>query len=150
LSWCLGWGILLLLPWLQLARRCRAEPTRRCFPPAALPRAALVLALAHLIMSRQLPLRLRVLVPAVENSISGGAFRPLDVLQTRSGLTVEVGRGLGAARAQPARVQCMASPPEPACRTSLPEAACPQQPTPTWRLSSAGAARPAAERQHGR
>ena len=50
-----------------------------------------VLALAQMIMAARLPVRLRVLVPAVENSVSGNAFRPLDVLQTRKGLTVEVG-----------------------------------------------------------
>ena len=55
--------------------------------------AALLLALSHVIMSAQLPVRLRLLVPAVENSISGNAYRPLDVLQTRAGLTVEV-RGM--------------------------------------------------------
>jgi len=53
--------------------------------------AAHVLALAHMIMAARLPLRLRVLVPAVENSVSGNAFRPLDVLETRKGLSVEVG-----------------------------------------------------------
>ena len=51
---------------------------------------ALVLALAHLVMSAALPVRLRVLVPAVENAISGNAYRPLDVLATRAGITVEV------------------------------------------------------------
>jgi leucyl aminopeptidase len=50
-----------------------------------------VLALAQMIMAADLPLRLRVLVPTVENSVSGDAFRPLDVLRTRKGLTVEVG-----------------------------------------------------------
>jgi leucyl aminopeptidase len=50
-----------------------------------------VLALAQMIMAARLPVRLRVLVPAVENSVSGDAYRPLDVLQTRKGLTVEVG-----------------------------------------------------------
>jgi len=55
--------------------------------------AALMLALAHVIMSSRLPVRLRVLVPAVENSVSGDAYRPLDVLQTRAGITIEqVGR----------------------------------------------------------
>jgi leucyl aminopeptidase len=55
--------------------------------------AALVLALAHVLMSRAAPLRLRVLVPAVENAVSGDAYRPLDVLQSRAGITVEqVGR----------------------------------------------------------
>lgn len=53
--------------------------------------AAFVLGLAHVVMSRKLPVRLRVLVPAVENSVSGNAMRPLDVLTTRKGLTVEVG-----------------------------------------------------------
>ena len=50
-----------------------------------------VLGLADMIMGAKLPLRLRVLVPAVENAVSGDAFRPLDVLKTRKGLTVEVG-----------------------------------------------------------
>lgn len=53
--------------------------------------AALMLGLAHAIMALQLPVRLRLLVPAVENAIGGNAMRPLDVLQTRKGLTVEVG-----------------------------------------------------------
>jgi leucyl aminopeptidase len=53
--------------------------------------AASVLALAHMIMARGLPLRLRVLIPAVENSISGDAFRPRDVYRSRKGATVEVG-----------------------------------------------------------
>ncbi len=53
--------------------------------------AAQVLALAKAVMARGLPVRLAVLVPAVENAVSGNAFRPLDVLQTRKGLTVEVG-----------------------------------------------------------
>jgi leucyl aminopeptidase len=53
--------------------------------------AALVLALSHVIMALGLPVRLRTLVPAVENSISGNALRPLDVINTRKGLTVEVG-----------------------------------------------------------
>jgi leucyl aminopeptidase len=53
--------------------------------------AAQVLGLAHMIMDARLPVRLRVLVPAVENAISGNAFHPKDILQTRKGLTVEVG-----------------------------------------------------------
>jgi leucyl aminopeptidase len=53
--------------------------------------AAHVLGLASMLMAANLPLRLRVLIPAVENSVSGDAFRPLDVLRTRKGLTVEVG-----------------------------------------------------------
>ena len=53
--------------------------------------AACVLALAQLIMQNQLPVRLRVVIPAVENAIAGNAFRPGDVLATRAGLSVEVG-----------------------------------------------------------
>jgi leucyl aminopeptidase len=53
--------------------------------------AASVLGLASVIMDAALPIRLRVVIPAVENSVSGNAFRPGDVLQTRRGLSVEVG-----------------------------------------------------------
>lgn len=53
--------------------------------------AAHVLGLARMVMMAGLPVRLRVLIPAVENAISGNAFRPMDVLPTRKGLTVEVG-----------------------------------------------------------
>jgi len=53
--------------------------------------AAHVLGLAAMIMAAGLGLRLRVLIPAVENAVSGDAMRPLDVLATRKGLTVEVG-----------------------------------------------------------
>jgi leucyl aminopeptidase len=52
--------------------------------------AATVLGLAHMIMTLGLAVRLRVIVPAVENSISAGAFRPQDVLTSRKGLTVEI------------------------------------------------------------
>ena len=47
--------------------------------------------LAQMIMAARLPVRLRVLIPAVENSIAGNAFRPGDVLKSRKGLTVEIG-----------------------------------------------------------
>lgn len=50
-----------------------------------------VLALARLIMQAQLPVRLLVLVPAVENSVSGNAYRPGDVIPTRQGLSIEIG-----------------------------------------------------------
>ena len=53
--------------------------------------AAHALALADLIMGANLPVRLHLLVPAVENAIAGNAFRPGDVLQSRKGLTVEIG-----------------------------------------------------------
>ena len=52
--------------------------------------AAHVIGLAHLIMAFKLPVRLRVLVPAVENAVSDNAMRPGDVLTTRKGLTVEI------------------------------------------------------------
>src|SRR6056297_34845 len=52
--------------------------------------AATVLGLAGMIMATKTPVRLRVLVPAVENSVSGNAFRPGDILTSRKGLTVEV------------------------------------------------------------
>jgi leucyl aminopeptidase len=53
--------------------------------------AAHVLALARLIMQAQLPVRLLVLIPAVENSVSGNAYRPGDVIPTRKGLNIEIG-----------------------------------------------------------
>ena len=53
--------------------------------------AANVLGLAHMIMDAKMPVRLRVLIPAVENSISANAFRPGDVLRSRKGVTVEIG-----------------------------------------------------------
>lgn len=53
--------------------------------------AAHALGLAQMIMAAGLNVRLRVLIPAVENAISGDAFRPGDVLQSRKGLTVEIG-----------------------------------------------------------
>jgi len=52
--------------------------------------AATVLGLAHMIMGLKLPIKLRVLIPAVENSISESSFRPQDILVSRKGLTVEI------------------------------------------------------------
>lgn len=52
--------------------------------------AAQALALGQLIMARNLPVRLRVLVPAVENAIAGNAYRPGDIIETYQGLTVEI------------------------------------------------------------
>ncbi len=52
--------------------------------------AANVLGLAQMIMAADLPVRLRVLIPAVENSVSGNSFRPGDILTSRKGLTVEI------------------------------------------------------------
>jgi leucyl aminopeptidase len=53
--------------------------------------AAHVLALGRMVMAAKLPVRLTILVPAVENAISGDAMRPGDVLNSRKGLTIEVG-----------------------------------------------------------
>ncbi|RKF17225.1 leucyl aminopeptidase family protein [Roseovarius spongiae] len=52
--------------------------------------AATVLGLAHMIMALDLPLRLRVLIPAVENAVAGNSFRPGDILTARNGKTVEI------------------------------------------------------------
>ena len=53
--------------------------------------AATALALAHMVMARGLKVRLRVLIPAVENAIAGSSFRPRDIYTSRKGITVEVG-----------------------------------------------------------
>jgi leucyl aminopeptidase len=53
--------------------------------------AAHALALARLVMQHDLPVRLLLLIPAVENSVSGNAYRPGDVIDTRKGLSVEIG-----------------------------------------------------------
>jgi leucyl aminopeptidase len=53
--------------------------------------AATALALAHMIMARKLKVRLRVIIPAVENSISGASFRPRDIYPSRKGINVEIG-----------------------------------------------------------
>ncbi len=53
--------------------------------------AAHAIALAQLVMERGLPYRLQLLVPAVENAVSGNAYRPGDIVRTRAGLTVEIG-----------------------------------------------------------
>jgi leucyl aminopeptidase len=53
--------------------------------------AAHALALARLVMIHQLPVRLQLLIPAVENSVAGNAYRPGDIIATRKGLSVEIG-----------------------------------------------------------
>jgi leucyl aminopeptidase len=53
--------------------------------------AAHALALARIVMKSKLPVRVHLLIPAVENAISGNAYRPGDVLKSRKGLTVEIG-----------------------------------------------------------
>ncbi|WP_397544006.1 leucyl aminopeptidase family protein [Roseovarius salis] len=52
--------------------------------------AATVMGLADMIMALRLPVRLRILIPAVENAVSGASFRPGDILTARNGMTVEV------------------------------------------------------------
>jgi leucyl aminopeptidase len=53
--------------------------------------AAVVVGLAKTLMAAQAPIRLRVMVPAVDNAIAGNAFRPRDIIRTRAGKTVEIG-----------------------------------------------------------
>jgi leucyl aminopeptidase len=53
--------------------------------------AAVMLGLASALMSAKTPIRLRLLIPAVENSVAGNAYRPLDIVRTRNGKTVEIG-----------------------------------------------------------
>jgi len=53
--------------------------------------AAITLGLAGALMAAKAPIRLRLLIPAVENSVAGNAYRPRDVVRTRSGKTVEIG-----------------------------------------------------------
>ena len=53
--------------------------------------AAHVLGLAQMIIAAKIPVRLRVLIPAVENSVDGESFRPGDIIKTRKGLSVEIG-----------------------------------------------------------
>jgi leucyl aminopeptidase len=53
--------------------------------------AAHVLGLARMIMHAKLPINLRVLIPAVENSVAGNAYRPGDIIKSRKGITIEIG-----------------------------------------------------------
>ncbi len=53
--------------------------------------AAIMLGLTQLIIEEKLPIRIRTLIPAVENMVGGNAFRPQDILPTRKGLTIEIG-----------------------------------------------------------
>jgi leucyl aminopeptidase len=53
--------------------------------------AAIMLGLTQLIIEEKLPIRIKTLIPAVENMVGGNAFRPQDIIQTRKGLTVEIG-----------------------------------------------------------
>ena len=80
--------------------------------------AATVLALAHMIMDGQLPVRLRVLIPAVENAISGNAFRPGDVYRARKGLTVEIGNTDAEGRLVLADALALADEERPTCSST--------------------------------
>jgi len=81
--------------------------------------AATVMGLAHMIMTLGLELRLRVLVPAVENAINGSAFRPQDILTSRKGLTVEVNNTDAEGRLVLADALALADEEEPDCLISM-------------------------------
>ncbi|MCF2871707.1 leucyl aminopeptidase family protein [Octadecabacter sp. G9-8] len=81
--------------------------------------AATVLGLAHMIMALKLDLRLRVLIPAVENSVDGSAFRPGDVLNSRKGLTVEVNNTDAEGRLVLADALALADEDKPDCIISM-------------------------------
>ncbi|MBC6439961.1 MAG: leucyl aminopeptidase family protein [Rhodospirillales bacterium] len=53
--------------------------------------AACVLAVAHQVMATDLPVRLRVIIPAVDNALDGNAIKPADILPTRKGIWIEIG-----------------------------------------------------------
>lgn len=75
--------------------------------------SAAVLGLAHMVMATGLNLRLRVLIPAVENSVAGNAFRPGDILTSRRGLTVEINNTDAEGRLVLADALCFAAEDEP-------------------------------------
>jgi leucyl aminopeptidase len=81
--------------------------------------AANALGLAHMIMDAGLRVRLRVLIPAVENAISAGSFRPGDVLTSRKGLTVEIGNTDAEGRLVLADALTLAGEEEPALLVDL-------------------------------
>jgi leucyl aminopeptidase len=70
--------------------------------------AAACIALASMIMAEKLPVRLRLLIPAVENSISGNAFRPSDIIRSRAGATIEIGNTDAEGRLVLADALCLA------------------------------------------
>ena len=81
--------------------------------------AATVLGLALMIMTLGLPLRLRVLIPAVENSVAGNAFRPQDVLPSRKGLSVEINNTDAEGRLVLADALALAVEEDPDCLISM-------------------------------
>ncbi|PTD17033.1 leucyl aminopeptidase family protein [Sphingomonas fennica] len=76
--------------------------------------AAHALALASLVMQARLPVRLHLLIPAVENAVSGDAFRPGDILRSRKGLSVEIGNTDAEGRLVLADALALAAEKEPA------------------------------------
>ncbi|MBT0957396.1 leucyl aminopeptidase family protein [Alphaproteobacteria bacterium KMM 3653] len=81
--------------------------------------AATVLGLAHMIMALGWPVRLRVLVPAVENSVSANSFRPQDILPSRKGLTVEINNTDAEGRLVLADALALADEESPECIISM-------------------------------
>ena len=81
--------------------------------------AATVVGLARMIMAQNWPVRLRVLVPAVENAISAGAFRPQDILTARNGLTIEVNNTDAEGRLVLADALALADEEHPDCLISM-------------------------------
>jgi len=81
--------------------------------------AATVLGLAHMIMAEGLPLRLRVLIPAVENAVAGNAFRPGDILTARDGQTIEINNTDAEGRLVLADALALASEEEPDLLVSM-------------------------------
>jgi len=81
--------------------------------------SANVLGLARMIMSAKLPLRLRVLIPTVENSVASDSFRPGDILTARSGLTVEINNTDAEGRLVLADALALADEEEPALIISM-------------------------------
>jgi len=77
------------------------------------------LALARLIMEAKIDVRLRVLIPAVENAISGNAFRPGDILKSRKGLTVEIGNTDAEGRLVLADAMSLGADDNPHCMVTL-------------------------------
>ncbi|MEZ5843028.1 MAG: leucyl aminopeptidase family protein [Hyphomicrobiaceae bacterium] len=81
--------------------------------------AAAALAIAHMVMSAGLDVRLRVLIPAADNAIAGNAFRPGDVLTARNGTTVEIGNTDAEGRLVLADALALADEEEPGLIVSL-------------------------------
>ncbi len=81
--------------------------------------AATAMGLAQMIMALELRLRLRLLVPAVENAVAGNAFRPQDILRARNGLTVEVNNTDAEGRLVLADALALAAEEAPDCLVSL-------------------------------